>query len=212
MVMERRLLSASRVTVGHALGTRSSSGSGGLVTIRGLASRTNTPYPIADFTETVARGAFRATLAARPDVQLLAQHEGLPMARTTIAAGKPGNLVLAETSDGLTFVALCDPADPDVATLVRKINAGLMREASFAFRVTGQTWSPDGSQRTITAVDLDRGDVSVCAFGANAATPVSVDSRAGRSVIRGGMSLDVAKAIAFTHAVRYGPAQKRKGA
>ena len=40
------------------------------------------------YTETIARGAFTKTLSERPDVQLLINHEGLPLARTTIPPGQ----------------------------------------------------------------------------------------------------------------------------
>jgi len=53
-----------------------------------------------------------------------------------------------------------DREDPDAQTLVRKIRAGLLSSMTFAFKVTGQRWSDDGALRTITAVDINRGDGS----------------------------------------------------
>jgi hypothetical protein len=44
---------------------------------------------------------------------------------------------------------------------------GDVDEMSFAFRVNEQEWSPDYSERTITEVNLHRGDVSIVTFGAN---------------------------------------------
>lgn len=153
---------------------------GGLVNFRGLASRTAHSYDMGSYQEQIARGAFTETLKRTPDVHLLVNHEGLPLARTTIPAGQPGHLALVETQDGLEFEADCDPTDPDVARLASKIRSGLMDQCSFAFRVTRQNWQwmedtgRDFDQRVIQEVSLDRGDVSVCNYGANPATPVGV--------------------------------------
>lgn len=154
--------------------------SGGLVNFRGLASRTAHSYDMGSYQEQIARGAFAETLKRTPDVNLLVNHEGLPLARTTIPAGQPGHLALTEDQDGLQFEAQCDPNDPDVARLASKIRSGLMDQCSFAFRVTRQNWQwmedtgKDYDQRIIQEVSLDRGDVSVCNYGANPATPVAV--------------------------------------
>jgi phage head maturation protease len=43
-------------------------------------------------------------------------------------------------------------------------------QMSFAFRVVRQTWDTDYTERSLEAVDLNRGDVSVTNFGANAHT------------------------------------------
>lgn len=70
---------------------------------------------------------------------------------------------------------------------MRKIRAGLLSSVSFAFKVTGQRWSDDGALRTITAVDINRGDVSVVNQGANDAT--TVDARSRRSPGTGNLGL-----------------------
>ena len=41
---------------------------------------------------------------------------------------------------------------------------------SFGFRVIRQDWSPDFTQRDISEVSLNKGDVSVVNYGANPAT------------------------------------------
>jgi phage head maturation protease len=71
-----------RVTVGR-LTTRDLSTMEGR--IEGLASSTESPYDMGSYTETIKRGAFARTLRENPDVQLLINHEGLPLARTTTA-------------------------------------------------------------------------------------------------------------------------------
>ena len=47
---------------------------------------------------------------------------------------------------------------------------GDMNEMSFAFRVLKQVWSENDTQRRITEISLDKGDVSLVNFGANPAT------------------------------------------
>lgn len=143
----------------------------GLRVVRGVASTTGQPYDMGWYQETIARGAFGTTLAQTPDVQLLINHEGLPLARTT-----NGTLDLREDDAGLTFEARIDPEDPDAARVLRKVEAGLMDQCSFAFRVTRQTWDEEYENREITEVDLNRGDVSIVNYGANPNTSVSLRS------------------------------------
>jgi HK97 family phage prohead protease len=145
--------------------------------LEGYASVTGVDYDMGTYTERIAPGAFTKTLAKRPDVMLLANHEGLPYARTLIPAGRSGHLALSEDRNGLHFAAQLDRNDPDAETLVRKIRSGLLDGASFVFKVTSQDWFGDGSRRTIQAVDIDRGDVSVCNEGANPAAVVDARSR-----------------------------------
>lgn len=145
--------------------------SDGMLKIAGYASVTNTPYDMGFYREQVARGAFAKTLSENPDVQLLVNHEGLPLARTT-----NGSLTLREDDKGLHFEARLDPNDPDAQQLARKIQSGLMDQASFAFRVTRQDWDEDYENRTIQEVSLDRGDVSVCNYGASPTTHVTMRS------------------------------------
>jgi HK97 family phage prohead protease len=150
-------------------------GVGPAFTLSGWASCTEEPYDMGGYTETISRGAF-SSLSSRPDVQLLVNHEGLPLARTTIAPGQPGSLSLTEDRRGLRFDATLDKDDPDARLVHRKISSGLMDQCSFAFRVTDQSWNDSRTKRTITGVDLDRGDVSIVNYGASPTT--SVDARA----------------------------------
>ena len=143
----------------------------GTLRIAGYASVTETPYEMGFYREQISRGAFAKTLSENPDVQLLVNHEGLPLARTT-----NGSLVLREDERGLYYEATLDASDPDAQQLARKVAAGLMDQSSFAFRVTRQTWDDDYENRTIQEVSLDRGDVSVCNYGASPTTTVSMRS------------------------------------
>lgn len=144
-------------------------------TLTGYASVFDTPYDVHDalgaYSETVAPGAFTRSLAAQPDVRLLVNHDGLPLART-----KSGTLHLSEDQRGLHVRAELDPADPDVQALLPKLRRGDLGEMSFAFRVPkgGDTWNAAFDQRTLTNVDINGGDVSLVTYPANPETSVSV--------------------------------------
>lgn len=150
----------------------------------GLASSTNSPYEMFDqagpYHEIVAPGAFRSSLmlGTSLDVPLVIQHDDARrIARTTIPAGQPGHLSLAETDAGLECRAQLDPNDPDVAYISRKIASGLMTEMSFRFEITSGEWSPDFSQYVISSANLQRGDVSIVGYGANPNTSAGLAAR-----------------------------------
>jgi HK97 family phage prohead protease len=145
---------------------------GNQITFRGVASSVESPYDMGFYTETIKRGAFDKTLAMRPDTMLTANHEGLPISRTT-----NGSLRLFATDVGLEFEATASADDPDAARIAQKVRDGLMSQCSFAFRCIADEWNDDYDQRDIYEVSLDRGDVSICNFGANPNTPVTVRSR-----------------------------------
>lgn len=128
--------------------------------------------------EQIARGAFEKTLREKPDLHLLVNHAGMPLART-----KSGTLKLSVDDHGLRVDAELDRRDPEVQALEVKMRRGDMDEMSFAFRVKAQEWEatadfPDDDMalRTITEVSLHKGDVSVVNFGANPTTSASVRS------------------------------------
>ena len=127
--------------------------------------------PPAGWMEIVDRRAFDKTLRSKPDVHLLINHEGMPLART-----KSGTLKLSTDSKGLMVEADLDRRDPDVQRLETKMNRGDMDQMSFAFRVIRQEWNEDESERRMVEVSIDRGDVSVVNFGANPATSSSLRS------------------------------------
>ncbi|MEY9864158.1 HK97 family phage prohead protease [Catenulispora sp. GAS73] len=134
----------------------------------GYACVTDSPYEMSDwlgdYTEVVRSGAFAKT-TAEADVPFKVNHEGITLART-----KSGTMRLSEDSTGLLVEADLDPASPAVATLRSAMDRGDVDEMSFAFRVVRQEWSPDYTQRDITEVNLNKGDVSVVNYGANPAT------------------------------------------
>jgi hypothetical protein len=118
------------------------------------------------FKESIAPGAFRKTLAETPDVRMLINHEGLPVART-----KNDTLKLYEDERGLRFEAdLADTQEGrDIYELVKR---GDVDQMSFAFRVIRQKWNDDRSRRVLTEVSLADGDISVVTYPAYPTTTV----------------------------------------
>jgi HK97 family phage prohead protease len=150
----------------------------GTIRMGGYGSITERFYDVGDpsrggFRERISRSAFKRTLGEGPDVVLLANHEGLPLART-----KNGSLTLGEDSRGLRWDADLDSEDPESRVLSRKVEKGLLDQCSFAFLCTDDSWNSDFSERTIKSLSLHRGDVSIVTHGANEATTVSLRSAA----------------------------------
>jgi uncharacterized protein len=145
---------------------------GGPIELRGHAATFDDPYEVGSFTETIRPGSFRRTLGEQPDVSLLVNHTGTPLARTT-----SGTMTLREDSVGLAFTAQLEPSDPDVQALVPKLRRGDLSEASFAFRATKQTWSEDKTERTLREVAIHRGDVSIVTTAANPSATASLRGR-----------------------------------
>jgi len=148
--------------------------------LTGYASVFDAPYDVwggpaaGGFSETIDRKAFDVTLRGKPDVHLLINHEGMPLART-----KSGTLKLSTDRTGLYVEADLDRRDPDVQRLQSKMERGDMDEMSFAFRAIRQEWNDDETDRRLTEVSIDRGDVSVVNYGANPATSTSLRSLLG---------------------------------
>lgn len=153
------------------------------ITLTGYAS-TFEPYDMyggpatGGWIEQLDRRAFDKTLREKPDLHLLINHEGMPLART-----KSGTLQLSTDDHGLKVTAQLDRSDPDVQRLEPKMRRGDMDEMSFAFRVRAQRWEAakgfeddPQSLRTITDVNLQKGDVSVVNWGANDTTSAELKS------------------------------------
>jgi len=126
-------------------------------------NESSVPLP---FKESIAPGAFRKTLSETPDVRLLINHEGLPVART-----KNGTLTLTEDDRGLYMDAeIADTSEG--RDLYKLVERGDVDQMSFAFRVIRQKWSEDRSRRVLTEVSLADGDVSVVTYPAYPTTSV----------------------------------------
>lgn len=148
------------------------------VRVEGYAATFNQPYEVGYFTEQIDPAAFNRTLGRSPDVRLLIDHEGQPLART-----KSGTLELAPDSTGLHMRSDLDPADPDVQRIVPKMRRGDLDQMSFAFRVSpdGDSWDDGMRLRTLRNVDLHGGDVSIVTYPANENATVSLRARDLRS-------------------------------
>lgn len=140
-------------------------------TLEGYASTFNQSYDMGWYTESISQGAFTKTLSENPDVRLLINHEGLPLART-----RSGTLQLSQDSMGLHVRSVLDPNDPDVQSIMPKIARGDLGEMSFAFSTVRQNWSEDYSTRELTELSLANGDVSVVTYPANPATSLTLRS------------------------------------
>lgn len=139
------------------------------ITLVGIACRTDHEYRMGYgdhwWNETVSPGAFLNTLSAEPDVVLLVNHEGLPLARTT-----SDTMELSETKEGLQVSAVLDRRDPDVQALIPKVKRGDLSQMSFAFSVMVQEWDSKMENRTIKEVSIDHGDVAIVTYPGNPAT------------------------------------------
>jgi HK97 family phage prohead protease len=164
--------------------------SDGQLIMRGLASRTEVWYPIGGGAEEkICRSAFVRTINTipPPDVALRIEHSNLPLARSTSKNGKP-TLRLSETEAGLTFEATLNPRDGDVRDLQAKAEHTDL-QCSFAFRCNRDQWNADMTRREILEVNMARGDIAVCCFGANEQTGLTVSER-------GALTLDERRAFA----------------
>ena len=144
--------------------------------VRGYASLFNSPYPVAGgpekggWIESIDKKAFDVTLAAKPDVHFLINHEGATLART-----KSGTLKLSTDNKGLLSEARIDRRDPMGQSLEVKMERGDLDEMSFAFRTVRQTWNEDYTDRVLNEVNIDKGDVSVVNNGANDKTRIRIE-------------------------------------
>lgn len=143
-------------------------------TLSGHAAVFNSFSEDMGFREIIRPGAFAGTLAKNPDVRLLINHDGLPLARTTA-----GTLRLREDNRGLHFEAELDPKDPDVQRIAPKVKRGDLSNMSFAFRTIKDNWRTEDSidVRELHELDLHDGDVSVVTYPAYKAAGVAIRSR-----------------------------------
>ncbi len=148
----------------------------GKMRLSGYAAVFNNASVPLPFIEYIAPGAFRKTLSETPDVRLLINHEGLPLART-----KNGTLTLTEDEVGLRFDAEL-PDTSEARDLYTLIERGDVDQMSFAFRVIRQKFNKDRSERTLTEVSLADGDVSVVTYPAYPTTTVEAREHLARAI------------------------------
>lgn len=142
--------------------------------LTGYAAKFNQQARIADFTETISPGAFRASLQGEHDILALVDHD----TSRVLARTRSGTLKLSEDSTGLAFeVSVPDTqAGRDVLALAERNDLGGM---SFGFIVPkgGESW--EGDRRTLRAIDLREISV-VSAWPAYDGTTVNARARAPR--------------------------------
>jgi len=143
------------------------------MTFEGYAALFDSPSEPLPFTERIAPGAFTRSLKSRNDIKMLWNHSTSEVLGSTRA----GTMKLYEDDRGLKVWAMLPNTTTgrDAAELIRR---GDVDSMSFGFSVPsgGDSWSADGSERTLQEVRLH--EVSVVAFPAYSET-------AGTTTVRG---------------------------
>jgi uncharacterized protein len=141
--------------------------------LTGYAATFGTEARIADFSETIAPGAFAASLASGNDILALVDHDRTKVLGRTSS----GSLSLSEDARGLKFeITLPNTsAANDVLALAEARSLGGM---SFGFSVDKEDWS--GEKRTLQSVTLHEVKV-VSAWPAYDGTTVSARARQTRT-------------------------------
>lgn len=127
------------------------------------------------FREVIRPGAFTNALKRGDDVTFLINHGGLPLART-----RSGTLKLTEDDHGLKVSTQLDGEDPDVKSIVRKMQRGDLDKMSFAFSVPegGQNWLGSADELDLREVtDTMLFDVSIVNEPAFSGTSIALRSR-----------------------------------
>jgi HK97 family phage prohead protease len=140
------------------------------MTFTGYASVFNSSSEdLGGFREFVAPGAFKRSLQARNEIKLLWNHD----TNEPLASVRGGSLQLVEDNHGLKVTAKLPNTTRgrDVAELLR---SKVIDSMSFGFNVIKDSWSNNGSVRTLESVRLS--EVSVVTFPAYAATTATVRS------------------------------------
>jgi HK97 family phage prohead protease len=140
------------------------------MTFTGYASVFNSSSEdLGGFREFVAPGAFKRSLQARNEIKLLWNHD----TNEPLASVRGGSLQLMEDNYGLKVTAKLPNTTRgrDVAELLR---SKVIDSMSFGFNVIKDSWSNNGSVRTLESVRLS--EVSVVTFPAYQATTAQVRS------------------------------------
>lgn len=148
-----------------------------LIKVTGYAAVFNQRTNIAGvFEEQIAPGAF-SDAVGRDDVVFLINHEGLPLART-----RSGTLELKEDDKGLFIATGLASVDPDVQSIVPKMERGDLDKMSFAFIPELVEWDESGDipVRTIKRAELY--DVSIVTSPAYEGTSIGLRSEAMASL------------------------------
>lgn len=135
----------------------------------GYAAVFNSDSQPLPFIEQIAPGAFKRSLTARNNIRLLLNHDTSRVLATT----RSKTMTLAEDGKGLLVNARLPQTSYGIDTAIA-LREKLIDSMSFGFSVPrgGDSWSEDGSRRTLREVRLH--EVSVVTFPAYEATSASV--------------------------------------
>ncbi len=178
-------------------------GEDGQKTFTGYAAVFNSNSEGLPFIERIAKGAFARAIKqaeqGRRVIRFLHGHDESRMLATTAS----GRLQLTEDEVGLKVEARLDPADPDAAAIISKLQheAKAMGQ-SFGFTVPkgGQQWHEDGS-RTLTEVGLL--EVSILS-GHTPAYPATLGLSAVRKIAPAKIGVDGDALLETLEAVKAG--------
>jgi len=138
----------------------------------GYAALFNSPSEPLPFVESIASGAFKRSLKSRNDVKFLWNHD----AGEILGSTRARTVNLIEDDRGLRVEGMLPNTTRgrDVAELLKRGDVDAM---SFGFSVPagGDTWSSNGSERTLKQVRLH--EVSIVAWPAYTATAGTVSVR-----------------------------------
>tara|TARA_R110000803_G_scaffold29551_1_gene67302 strand:- start:156 stop:1121 length:966 start_codon:yes stop_codon:yes gene_type:complete len=138
----------------------------------GYAAMFNSPSQPLPFVERIASGAFKRSITSRNDIKFLWNHD----AGEILGSTRAKTMTLSEDDRGLRVDGILPQTSRgrDVAELLRR---GDVDSMSFGFSVPdgGDTWSSDGSERTLNSVRLH--EVSIVAWPAYTATAGTVSVR-----------------------------------
>ena len=138
----------------------------------GYAAMFNSPSQPLPFVERIASGAFKRSITSRNDIKFLWNHD----AGEILGSTRAKTMTLSEDDRGLRVEGILPQTSRgrDVAELLRR---GDVDSMSFGFSVPdgGDSWSSDGSERTLNSVRLH--EVSIVAWPAYTATAGTVSVR-----------------------------------
>ena len=152
---------------------------GDKMTFKGYAAVFNSDSEPLPFIEQIKPGAFARTLKSRNNIRMYVNHNDSQL----LASTRSGTLRLQEDSKGLLAEADL-PMTTDGRNMSILLEQRIVDSMSFGFSVPrgGDTWSPDGSRRTLTEVRLHEVSV-VTGQPAYAATTASVRKLAARVAV-----------------------------
>lgn len=138
------------------------------MTFVGYAAKFNSRSEnLGGFTEVIEPGAFARSLKSRNDVKLLVNHD----TGRVLASTRAKTMRLVEDNVGLRVEADL-PNTSDGRDMAELLKRGDLSSMSFGFNVIKDSWSTDGTERTLKSVRLF--EVSIVAFPAYAATEATV--------------------------------------